>query len=92
MAVQKLMIHQFGHWQSLLWVLMQALQDEILGRGGDGHTFGEINLLVDHLRKVILGSNFKGNTSVNEFVSKYPCLRAEVPMFQTSILLSYCCF
>ena len=59
-----------GHRPSLPRVFIQAFQDEVLALTADRNPFGEADVLIDYLEKVILAPDIEGNFAIEELVDQ----------------------
>lgn len=86
------MVDQFQHGEAFLGVLVEAAEHEVPGLVGQRHSLRKVNILVDYLAQVLFRPYFEWDPAEEQLVGEDACVRGGVPMFQTSILLSYCCF
>jgi hypothetical protein len=68
LRVEELVVDEFGDGKTLLGVLGEAMQDEVLDFRRGRLTAGEINLIVDYFAQIVLRSNFEGDFAKEKLI------------------------
>lgn len=82
------MVEQFGDGVPLLGVFGEAAQNEVLNALRGQHAAREVDLLLDHLRQILLRPYFEGHSPVKQFVGEHPDV-PDVDLVVVLLLLDY---